>query len=101
MNESNLRPISLSHEEAVKNGRKGGVASGVARRKKRRWCDLLNEALQTTQKTDSGQEKTLEEIAALELVKKFAEGDLKAIRLVLEITGELHAYLEEEICDDE
>ena len=35
MSTKNLRPINLSHEEAVKNGRKGGKASAAARRQKK------------------------------------------------------------------
>lgn len=34
-NEQNLRPIKQSNEEATENGRKGGIASGEARRQKR------------------------------------------------------------------
>lgn len=34
-NYNNLRPIRLSHGEAVKNGRAGGLASGAARRRRR------------------------------------------------------------------
>ena len=33
MNEQNLRPLHQSHEEATKNGRKGGIASGKVRKK--------------------------------------------------------------------
>lgn len=31
-NEQNLRPIKLTHEEAMKNGKKGGIASAKAKR---------------------------------------------------------------------
>lgn len=40
--EDNLRPIVLSHEEAVKNGRAGGIASGEARRRRRDTREFLN-----------------------------------------------------------
>ena len=42
-NEQNLKPFTSdqSREEAVKNGRKGGVASGVAKRKYNTWNDIL------------------------------------------------------------
>lgn len=39
-NTKNLRPIKLSHEEAVENGRKGGKASVEARRKKKTMREL-------------------------------------------------------------
>ena len=46
-NEKNLRPFTSdqSHEEAVKNGRKGGIASGKARREKRTIQKILSELL--------------------------------------------------------
>lgn len=34
-NEKNLRPIKLTHDEAVENGRKGGKASVASKRKKK------------------------------------------------------------------
>lgn len=39
-NTQNLRKIELSHDEAVENGRKGGIASGEARRKKKSMREL-------------------------------------------------------------
>lgn len=35
MNNENLRPIKLTHEQAVEYGRKGGLASGKVRKAKR------------------------------------------------------------------
>lgn len=48
MNENslkNLRPIELSHDEAVANGRKGGIASGKARKGNRIIKDAILEQL--------------------------------------------------------
>lgn len=39
-NEQNLKPIQQSNEEATKNGRKGGIASGKVRREKRTFREL-------------------------------------------------------------
>ena len=39
-NEQNLKPIQQSNEEATKNGRKGGIASGKARREKRTFREI-------------------------------------------------------------
>ena len=44
-NANNLRPIQLSHEEATKNGRKGGLASGEVRRRRKELREFLNEYL--------------------------------------------------------
>lgn len=48
-NEKNLTPFTSdqSHEEAVKNGKKGGVASGAARRRKKTMRQTLNILLST------------------------------------------------------
>ena len=47
-NEQNLVPFTSeqSHEEAVKNGRKGGIASGEARRNKKKLRDCLDYLLE-------------------------------------------------------
>lgn len=48
-NEKNLTPFTSdqSHDEAVKNGKKGGVASGAARRRKKTMRQTLNALLST------------------------------------------------------
>lgn len=48
-NERNLTPFTSgqSHDEAVKNGKKGGVASGVARRRRKTMRQTLNTLLST------------------------------------------------------
>lgn len=47
-NEKNLVPFTSeqSHEEAVKNGRKGGIASGEARRNKKMLRDCIDYLLE-------------------------------------------------------
>lgn len=45
-NEQNLRPIKLTHEEAMENGRKGGKASGKARRERRALRELMEMRLE-------------------------------------------------------
>ena len=44
-NIDNLRPIKLSHDEATKNGRKGGLASVEVRRRRKELREFLNEYL--------------------------------------------------------
>ena len=43
--EDNLRPIRLSHDEATKNGRKGGLASVESRRRRKEMREFLNDYL--------------------------------------------------------
>lgn len=42
-NEGNLKPFTSeqSHEKAVENGRKGGIASGIAKRQHATWKEIL------------------------------------------------------------
>jgi hypothetical protein len=63
-NEQNLKPFTSeqSREEAKKNGRKGGIASGEARRKKADFRNDLQNALLGTYKTKSGKELTGSEL---------------------------------------
>lgn len=43
-NEQNLKPFdsNQNREEAKKNGRKGGIASGIARRKKKKYQEIVD-----------------------------------------------------------
>lgn len=100
MNNENLKPIHQSHDEATRNGRKGGIASGKARRERRRFYHELELALNQTTIAPDGRVVTLKELGAINLALLFASGDLKAIQLVLEITGEKYAYLEDDGEDD-
>ena len=49
-NEKNLVPFTSeqSHEEAVKNGRKGGIASGEAKRNRKMLRDCIDYLLERT-----------------------------------------------------
>lgn len=85
-NEENLIPTNRrSKEEARELGRKGGIASGEARREKRAMRELLEIALAA--KCARGDITNKEESAA-QLAKKMAEGDLKAIEVGLKVIGE-------------
>ena len=86
-NIQNLKRLSPS--EARKQGKKGGKASGKARREKR---DMKAELLLVMDEliTDKkGKKVTPRKAISLTLLKKALAGDLKAIKLLLEIIGEL------------
>lgn len=86
-NNENLKRLSPS--EARENGKKGGKASGEARRRKR---DMKAELLLVMDEliTDrKGKKTTARRAISLTLLKKSLDGDLKAIKLLLEIIGEL------------
>ena len=98
MNSGNLKPFKAGESRAVEAGRKGGVASGIARRERVR--DLLFAELDKdhmVSKTDEFGNFSLDfsEVSAgysrrVAMVKKLVsmavQGDLKAVRLVLELT---------------
>lgn len=76
MNEKNLKVIR-SESEAREKGKKGGVASGIARRKKKE----LRFALLALMENEKNGKNGIERIA-LALFNKALDGDIKAIQLV-------------------
>lgn len=83
MNDENLRPIQLSHEEATRYGRDGGIASGEARREKARALKWLNE---------SGENGTQSDDIILNMIKAAkslnAKDRVKAAEFVYRLAGE-------------
>ena len=74
----NLRPVS-SKEEARERGRKGGLASGEARRKRK---TLKEELLLMLSEGDTQQSVTLA------LIEKAMSGDTKAFEVIRDTIGE-------------
>lgn len=91
-NTQNLKPFtsSQSREEAVKNGKKGGKASGASKRKKKAFKDALLLLLEEDVKDREGNPtgKTYQDAVISGLVKRSATGDPRAIELLLRIIGE-------------
>ena len=88
-NEQNLRPIELSHEEATRNGRKGGIASGEARRERKKMQELARMILAEEIEDSHGRTLTRGE-AALRMQARRAvfDGDLKALEFLRDTAGE-------------
>lgn len=78
MNESNLKPVQ-SKEEARERGRKGGIASGKARRERK---TLREELLLLLEKGDT-QEKV-----SLALIQQALDGNTKAFEVIRDSIGE-------------
>ena len=74
----NLRPVS-STEEARERGRKGGLASGEARRKRK---TLKEELLLMLSERETQQSVTLA------LIEKAMSGDTKAFEVIRDTIGE-------------
>lgn len=83
-------PPIRTAEEAVAKGRAGGIKSGIARRAKKSLAErlrILEEELIKNSRT--GEERERADVIALQVMQKAAQGDLKAIRLYAELTGQL------------
>lgn len=78
MNSENLKPVQ-STEEARERGRKGGIASGIARRERK---TLREELLLLLQKNES------QERISLALLQKALDGDIKAYEVIRDTIGE-------------
>lgn len=85
-NKGNLRvPTS---EEARKIGRKGGIASGKARKEKATMKKTLEKMLDETYKKTG---LTYREMATLGLIKGAVKGNAQNYKTILETMGELKA----------
>ena len=100
MNNENLIPFTSdqSHEEAVKNGTAGGIASGESKRRKKRFKELLDIAFDAKMKDKSGEVITNPDdgepldrrtASMLKLASKAANGDTKSIELSAKLLGEI------------
>lgn len=79
-NEKNLKHFTSeqSHDEAVKNGRRGGMRSGEVRRERRK----LREELEYILSQDDGNGETMGNAIAMALVEKALTGNVEAFRVI-------------------
>lgn len=78
-----------SPEKAREIRSKGGKARQEQRKEQKSFRDLLQACLDLEQKNgQTGETKTLKEIGMLRLANQVSQGNLKAIKLAAEITGE-------------
>lgn len=91
-NPENIK-VNRSPNEARKNGKKGGIASGKARRLKKTMRELLDIAMSEVVKNPkTGEIKTRDEWAAAALATRAMKGDVTAYRTVAEMRGENPAH---------
>lgn len=90
-NEQNLRPFDSNQdrEEAKKNGRKGGIASGEARRAKKTMKEMLDYLLEKELPNKKGEMVTYREAMMTAAIKKAIEGDIRASQFVRDTVGEM------------
>ena len=90
-NEKNLKPFdkTQSREEAKKNGKKGGIASGKARLAKKTAREYAIAALEGVVKGKDGNTTTVKDVMIQKLIAKaVSESDLNAIKYIVELIGE-------------
>lgn len=84
MNESNLKPFNeLTVEEQRKLAKKGGIASGKARRERKKFKEDLLLALETIKNG-----KTIQQHGVEAILEKFMSGDIQAFTTIRDTIGE-------------
>lgn len=88
--EDNLKPFGKgrSKEEAREAGRKGGIASGKARRQKKELKECCEAVLQNVIKNKAGEELSGAEAMVLAQFQKALRGDAKAFELIRDTAGQ-------------
>lgn len=95
MNSENLIPNSKrTPEELRAMTRKGGIASGKARREKRTFRQIVAEILDRKTTNSKGETESNKFILMASLFNKAVKGDAKSTELLLKITGEITDKLE-------
>ena len=84
-NEQNLRPGE--HIPTREEAKKGGIASGESRRRKKLLRECLDELL-AKEYTSEGKTLTGSEALAVTLIKKALKGDVKAFEVLRDTAGE-------------
>lgn len=93
MNDKNLIPTTeLTETERRELARKGGIASGEARRRRKQLREdllaMLDEEVEFKTKDGKSVKATVQAGVARKLIKQASEGNLKAIELMAKLTGE-------------
>ena len=105
MNEQNLRPIQ-NVSEARAMGKKGGVASGRARRRKKDLREALEELLNRKYTDKNGNKLTGTEAITAKLFEQAMKGNIKAFETLRDTVGQkpvervMIAEVEQDIIDE-
>lgn len=89
-NEQNLKPFTSdqSREEAAENGRKGGIASGEARRQKRDLRRALEILLEKDYTDKKGKTMSGAEAITTKLFEQAMKGNVKAFETIRSTVGQ-------------
>lgn len=76
-------------QAAAENGRKGGIASGIAKREKRRLSDALSAVLDESVALTDGSQMTRGEIIVRNILSRAKdEGTVRDLKTLMELTGD-------------
>lgn len=90
MNDENLKPFQeRSESERREIAARGGKASGAARRKKRDLKGVIKMLLDGEVQNKKGETATRREVVAISLIDSAMRGNVKATKLVAELSGEM------------
>ena len=74
---------------AAENGRKGGIASGIAKREKRRLSDALSAVLDESVALTDGSQMSRGEIIVRNILSRAKdEGTVRDLKTLMELTGD-------------
>ena len=94
-NEQNLRPAE--YKLTVEQAKKGGIASGEARRRKRDLRAAMEALLEKNYATTDGTEISGAEAIALKQMEKALKGDPRAFELVRDTAGQKPVEVVEQV----
>lgn len=93
MNDANLKPFNtLTESEQREIARQGGIASGEARREKRKMREIFTDLLAL----DTVEGISTKEAIAIAMIQKAKEGNIRAFETILDTIGELKLPPEKE-----
>ena len=90
---SNIEQYQFTSDQdrqaAAENGRKGGIASGIAKREKRRLSDALSAVLDESVALTDGSQMTRGEIIVRNILSRAKdEGTVRDLKMLMELTGD-------------
>lgn len=105
-NIQNLKPRNLTSEEATEMGRRGGIASGEARRKAKGMKECLNYLLDLDVKNPKNIEQlrklgipeelmTNETLLMVSAIQKASKGDIQAMNFIRDTSGQKPIEIQE------
>ena len=89
-NNDNLKPFdsNQNREEAKKNGRKGGIKSGEAKRRRKTMRAMLDYLLEKELTNKNGEKATTLEAMMASMIKQSISGNVRACEFIRDTIGQ-------------